>query len=107
MSNLCNRLFRPRNKRWFVKKIRGRITADCQLWKQNQIGGALGRLTREIENLLYVSGEIADSGIDLSERNLHSFSVAILLRDFFPCQLHCHDTISRRNRWRAQDQPIA
>src|SRR5579883_965871 len=107
LGNFRNRLFRARNKRGLFKKICRWISADREFRKENKISTTFGCLAREIENLLYISGEIADSGIDLSERNLHSSSVAILLCYLFPRQLHCNHTITRRN-WRStQNKPVA
>ena len=74
--NLAQSLAAARNEGRFLQQIGRRIAADGQLRKQHQAGATLLCPPRKCEDFCGISAEIADGGIDLSERDLHSFSVA-------------------------------
>ncbi len=75
-SNLAQSFAAARNEGGFLQQIGGRIAADSQLGKQHQVGAPLLRSACKFEDFCGISAEIADGGIDLGERDLHSFSVA-------------------------------
>src|SRR3984957_11715265 len=106
---LRNCFFGTRNKRRLIEKVRRRIAADGEFRKENEIGATIRRPTRKVQNLLYVAGEIADSGIDLSERNLHSSSLAMLelAMNLLPDKRNRYRPFAGRNRRCAQCQQIA
>jgi hypothetical protein len=76
-GNLEQGLAAARHKRRLFQQVGWRIAADGELGKKHQVRATLLRSTGKFEDFCGISAEIANGGIDLSERNLHSFSVAI------------------------------
>ena len=62
-------------KAWLFKKVGGRIAADGQLGKDRQPRAQSGGAAAGGNDLLQISGEIPDRGIDLGERDLHTSSL--------------------------------
>lgn len=75
-GNLAKRLAAPCDEFRFLQQIGRRITANGQLGKQDEVSATLLRPAREIDDFCGVPAEIPHGGIDLGQRNLHSFSVA-------------------------------
>ncbi len=75
-GNLSNGLRGSRHERRFVQKIGGRIATNRQLREHDDV--CLGRrgLPRELDNFLCIPLKIPNRGVDLSESDLHFFSLA-------------------------------
>ena len=69
----------------FFEEIGGRIAADGEFGEDDEIGVGCGGLVGEIHDFGGVAVEIPDGGIDLCQRDLHCFSLA--MRDRFQASL--------------------
>ena len=54
-----------------LDQVERQISAQAELGKHGQIGAALLGALRKFQNLGGISGEVADGGIELRERDLH------------------------------------
>ena len=61
----------------FLEQVGGRVAADGELGKEHEISASVLGAAGEFEDLLGVSVKVADGGVDLGERDLHTSSVAI------------------------------
>jgi hypothetical protein len=77
-GDLAKSLTAACDKRGFFQQIGGRIPANRQLRKQHKVRSTLSGTAGEVDDFCGVAAEIADGGIDLSERDLHIFSLATM-----------------------------
>src|SRR6185437_5612133 len=72
-SNLLNGLSSASDKGGLLQQVGGRVAADGEFRKEHETGSALRGPLSEFKNLAGVPVEVADGGIDLGERDLHSY----------------------------------
>ena len=89
-GKLLDDLAGPGDERGFLEKISRRISAYTELWKENQIGVSPFSAAGEFKYLLSVSAKVANGGIDLGERDLHTSSVATGRAPFGGITLRCN-----------------
>jgi hypothetical protein len=56
---------------WPLDQVERQIATQTQLGKDSQIGSTLLGVLGQFQNFGGISGEVADSGIELCERNFH------------------------------------
>jgi len=74
-GNLLQHFARTRNEGRNLYQVARRIAAYDEFWKDNQISTARLGEPDVLTKLLRVAGEVPDSGVDLSECDLHRDSV--------------------------------
>jgi hypothetical protein len=76
-GDLLQRTLRRADEPWPQEEILRRVAGDRELREEDEVGARGLRLVEPVEDQLLVAVEVADDGVDLRERQPHSFRLPV------------------------------